>query len=349
MRRDSMILETIAPVIPHLRTVAIDEPQLRQVCAHVESAALRLPTWDDAVFISHPPEARAAQIVLFNSVNFSYWGDDSRWTIDFYGQSLDGAWGMLGALARAVDEGFPLFEGAYLAGIPETDARHILRGNGLPPAVGEPVEPSGGPGGVVEIPMFQERLSILHEVGRGLVAQFGGNFGGLLRAARNDAVALVRLLVTSFPSFNDVARLELPSAPEGPGEVTVAFYKRAQLAAAMLYEAFGGEGPGDLRRVEELTVFADYKLPQVLRRLGILHYAPHLAGRVERQEPLAAGSREEVEIRAATVWAGELIRQTLVSRFPEISALHVDYWLWREGQRQGANVRPYHRTRTIYY
>jgi len=130
---------------------------------------------------------------------------------------------------------------------------------------------------------------------------------------------------------------------------TVAFYKRAQLAAAMLYEAFEGKGLGDLRRTEELSMFADYKLPQVLRRLSILRYAPHLAERVDRREPLATGSREEVEIRAATVWAGDLVRQAIVPRFPQVTALHVDYWLWRAGQVQGPDVRPYHRARTIYY
>jgi hypothetical protein len=193
-----MILDTIAPVIPHLRHVTIDEAQLREVCAHLSGpasdralpATLRLPTWDDDVFILHPPEARAAQLLLFNTINFSYWGEP-KWTIEFHGRPLDGAWGMLGALARAVDEGSPIFDGAYLATIPESDARHILRGN-------------------VEIPMFQERLDILHEVGRVLVAQFRGKFDNLIHAAGNNAVALARLLVTRFPSFNDVATLNSP-------------------------------------------------------------------------------------------------------------------------------------------
>ena len=91
-----MILDTIAPVIPHLRHVTIDEPQLRQVCAHVLPDTLHLPTWDDDVpstgsgrcFITHPPETRAAQLLLFNSINFSYWGDP-KWTIDFHGRLLD--------------------------------------------------------------------------------------------------------------------------------------------------------------------------------------------------------------------------------------------------------------------
>ena len=322
-RSDSpMILDSIAPVIPHLRYVAIDEAQLQEVCAHVAPESLCLPAWDDDVFILHPPEARAAQLLLFNTVNFSYWGEP-KWTVDFHGRSLDGAWGMLAALARAVDEGFPIFDGATLASIPESDARHILRGNVA-----------------VEIPMFQERLAIWHQVGRVLVAQFGGDFGGLIRAAGNDGIALVRLLVTRFPSFNDIARLD--------GHL-VAFFKRAQLAVAMLYEAFDGQGPGDLCHTEQLTVFADYKLPQVLRRLSILRYTQHLADRVDRREPLVAGSREEVEIRAATVWAGELMRQALVSRLPWVTGLQVDYWLWREGRVQGPDVRPYHRTRTVYY
>ena len=77
--------------------------------------------------------------------------------------------------------------------------------------------------------------------------------------------------------------------------------------------------------------------------------------RIDRLKPLAAGSREEVEIRAATVWAGELMRQAIAPRFPqvmrhsEVTALHIDYWLWEAGQVQGPDVRPYHRTRSIYY
>ncbi len=316
-----MILATIAPVIPRLRHVFIDEPQLRQVCADVVPDTLRLPTWDDDVFVLQPPEDRAAQILLFNTINFSYWGSP-KWTIDFRGRLEDGAWGMLGSIARAVqDEDFPLFDGAYLAEIPASELRRILRGN-------------------IEIPMFQERLDILHEVGGALVAEFDGSFIDIIRAAENDAVALVQLLVARFPSFNDVATLD--------GH-TVAFYKRAQLAAAMLYEAFEGRGLGDLRRTEELTAFADYKLPQVLRRLGVLRYAPHLAARIDRREPLAAGSREEVEIRAATVWAAELMRRELVTRRAAVTALHIDYWLWYAGQVQGPDVPPYHRARTIYY
>ena len=46
---------------------------------------------------------------------------------------------------------------------------------------------------------------------------------------------------------------------------------------------------------------ADYRVPVVLRELGVLQYAPALAAAVDSRRELAPGSQEEVEIRAATV------------------------------------------------
>ena len=49
------------------------------------------------------------------------------------------------------------------------------------------------------------------------------------------------------------------------------------------------------------TPCADYRVPVVLRELGVLRYAPALAAAVDAKQELAPGSQEEVEIRAATV------------------------------------------------
>ena len=43
--------------------------------------------------------------------------------------------------------------------------------------------------------------------------------------------------------------------------------------------------------MERLTAFADYKLPQVLRELGIISYHPELAARIDAMEYLQAGLR----------------------------------------------------------
>jgi hypothetical protein len=228
---------------------------------------------------------------------------------------------MMAALSRALDEGYPLLDGAFLARIGEDEFRHILRGN-------------------VPIPLEGERWAIFRVCGMLLARDFGGRWHEVVRRAGGSAVRLVELLVTSFPSWDDAAQFEGRH---------VAFYKRAQLAAGMLYQAFGGQGWGAFEDIGRLTVYADYKLPQVLRKLGILVYDEELSALVDGQTPIPAGSRMEVEIRAATVWAGEEMRQALLDRAPGITATHIDFWLWETSQRKSPDDRPYHRTLTAAY
>jgi hypothetical protein len=56
-----------------------------------------------------------------------------------------------------------------------------------------------------------------------------------------------------------------------------------------------------------------------------------------------------VELRAATIWACELLRREM-SRVSDltITAVEVDQLLWYLGQNS-SEMRSYHRTRTIYY
>ena len=113
------------------------------------------------------------------------------------------------------------------------------------------------------------RAANLRELGRGLLAfsaepdaaaRFIADCGG-------SAIRLVERVVAAFPSFNDVATLD--------GRA-VRFFKRAQILAADLHGAFAGDGLGRFDDLDRLTVFADYKAPQVLRGLGVGHLA--LAG-----------------------------------------------------------------------
>jgi hypothetical protein len=129
----------------------------------------------------------------------------------------------------------------------------------------------------------------------------------------------------------------------------VPFLKRAQICVADLHTTFGGAGWGALRGVERLTAFADYKLPQMLRREGVLVYEPELAEMIETYTLIPAGADAEVEIRAATVWAVELLRQALAKMGIQQTASAIDYRIWLESQSAPADGVPYHRTRTIYY
>ena len=110
-----------------------------------------------------------------------------------------------------------------------------------------------------------------------------------------------------------------------------------------------GKGWGAFNDMENLTCFADYKLPQVLRQLGILDYTSFLEQNIDRKILLKQGSPEEVEIRANTIWAVDLIRQELEVKGKGLKAYEIDWILWNMGQGKGFKVRPYHRTLTIFY
>lgn len=99
----------------------------------------------------------------------------------------------------------------------------------------------------------------------------------------------------------------------------------------------------EITNLRSLTLFADYKVPQILRALGVLEYDPGLAKKLDDYQILKVGSREEVEIRAATIWSGEFLAHQA-----GIMPVEVDNVLWKAAQSI-RDVRPYHRVLTTAY
>nr|BBH92526.1 hypothetical protein KTA_07250 [Thermogemmatispora argillosa] len=288
------------------------------------STASVLPAGYERYHFFDGSERSVNWILLLDALNFCFWPEKGqpRWSITYRGEQLSGYWAEAAALTRAVEEGRPVWDAAYLRDMSREELALIFRSE------------DG-----VEIPLFEERLSHVHEVGRVLVERFNGQFSQAVAQAAGSAVRLVQLLVEAFPSFRDVAHYR---------QREVRFLKRAQICVADLHALFRGQRWGAFSDLEQLTIFADYKLPQVLRHFGVLEYDPSLAERIDRQEPLPAGSEEEIEIRATTVWACELLRQALATRGLFLKAIEIDQQLWLLSQRL-PDMRPYHRTRTIYY
>ena len=174
-------------------------------------------------------------------------------------------------------------------------------------------------------PMLEQRARALRELGR-------RGFDGLVKRSAADTA---RALAENLASYADVAEYDGRDVP---------ILKRAQILPADLHGA-GVANYGDLG---ELTCFADYKLPQVLRHFGVLEYSEPLRRRVDGLEELQPGEPAEVEIRAATVVAVERLREALAQRGRQVSPVELDRILWDISQNLYP-VRPHHRTRTIFY
>ncbi|GLJ12920.1 hypothetical protein SUGI_0200560 [Cryptomeria japonica] len=189
------------------------------------------------------------------------------------------------------------------------------------------------------LPLEDERIRLLHEVGTELEKSFGGKAANLVTAAGNSAVALVELVTRHFPGFRD------HSVYKGH---QVFLYKRAQIFVADLWGAFKGQGYGSFHDIDSITIFADYIIPAVLRQLGVLTYSPTLATIVDGNKELASGTEEEVEIRACTIYAVEKMRELIgVKAGKKVLSVQLDLWLWSCGVKLSS--LPHHRTLSIYY
>jgi hypothetical protein len=112
------------------------------------------------------------------------------------------------------------------------------------------------------------------------------------------------------------------------------FLRRAQRFVMQLNGRFGTKLPKGLRDLDGLTIGADHLNPMVLRRLGILEFSENLEVRIGREDLIFANSREELEIRAATVVAGEALLQALreKKRYRNLTVIQLDHALWRQAR-----------------
>ena len=318
------VLSSCLAVVEHSKHVHIDTEAISDLLAnssHHQISPLALGPAPYHFFDS--TAATAEWLFLADTLNHCFWPDvDSPlWTVHYNDEELSGYWALAASLKRAMEEGFSIHRATTLANLDSETLAHIFRGRG-------------------QIPLFAERLHNLRQAGQVLVDRFQGSFVHVLEEVAGSAIELIDLLAEEFPSFNDTATY---------GGKKVYFYKRAQLLVHDLYTTFSGQSWGNFSDLDHLTCFADYKLPQVLRHLGILHYKPKLADLIQNLVHIPAGSSEEVEIRAATIWAVELLRQELTNQGFRVNSPQLDTWLWHLGQEDAYRALPYHRTRTIFY
>ncbi|CEG36521.1 Cobyrinic acid a,c-diamide synthase [Plasmopara halstedii] len=191
-------------------------------------------------------------------------------------------------------------------------------------------------------PQLDERQRKVQEVGVVLLKHFDGKALNLIKSARCSAVEAIRLVLAYFSGFQDHALYK--------GE-QVHFYKRAQILVGDVWAAYGRRTSGitSFHDIGKLTMFADYRVPQVLRSDCVIHYSPELAQIVDGKVEIPSGSEMEVEIRAATIQAVEQIHQQLISKGYCLHIIELDWLLWQIGEKNKKDLLPHHRTWSIYY
>jgi len=315
------IRRACAAVARQARFVRIVDSQLDLLAARLRAEVGSAAPTDPAHLRLATPQATLAFVVTLDAVNFgSGWFPSLRKP-----PGRSGDFTIAGALRRHFERS-GAWSPAGLAALRAWDCARVFGQDIREPAVAELME------------LFARSLA---DLGRFLDARCGGSFEALVESAGGRAEGLLERLV-EMPLYRDVSRY---------GELEVPLYKRAQITAWDLALAFDHRGPGRFDDLDALTIFADNLVPHVLRCEGVLEYAPELAQRIDRAELLAAGSAEEVEIRAVAVHAVERMLERLSGAGcgARLSASRLDQLLWSRGHQPAFKRRNRHRTRTVYY
>lgn len=266
-------------------------------------------------------------ILVADSIDtaFTDFETHEKFQVDYAGQHWSDSDAEFACIKRAVDNGVPFLEGSYLANLTRAELNRMFVGN-------------------IEMPMLDEKLEVLRQVGRVLVTKYNGRFHNFVRSCSakvyDDGNGLVERLVTEFPRFNDVSMLDGHE---------IKFYKLAQLGVWMLYATLHSSGKFRLDDPEKMTAFADYIVPVALRLHGITSYSERLEKAVDAHQPIPRDFRWEVEIRAHCIYATALLTEEINKRRPanlQVIIPQIDARFWTHFH---TTTWPHHLTRTIMY
>ncbi|XP_065203580.1 queuosine 5'-phosphate N-glycosylase/hydrolase isoform X2 [Planococcus citri] len=283
----------------------------------------------------HPKEKNEKSInwiFLIDTLNFCFWSTNkSQWRVTWNGETYSGYFALCAAVNRAMDEGIDMTNPEVYGNLSFEKFSHILKGDND-----------------VELSLMSERYDCLRESSSVLLEKFSGSFANCIRDCDQSAQKLLDIIVSNFPHYRDEATYN---------NFTVYIYKRAQILVADIWSCFEGKDLGTFTDIDTITMFADYRVPQVLCYFGVLQYPDELLVKLIDGTLLENGSKDEVEIRATSVVAVARINDFVQQKLKEsnktfkCNSILVDQYLWtyRRNRAKYLDCIPFHKTLTIYY
>lgn len=285
-------------------------------------------SFSQSEFHPNPEDPWALEwIFVVDTLNFCFWkfSNENSWTVE----NQSGYFALCAAINRSIKEDKKILDPKFFSTITEKQLENILKGDTD-----------------VKIPLFPERLTCLHEVGNVLLEKFEGSVEKLIKTAENSAVKLLSIIVENFKCFRDEAEYQ---------STKVSFYKRAQIFIGDIWSCFNNKGIGYFKDIEKITMFADYRVPQVLIYFNVMEYNEKLLNELRKDIILKNGDKYEVEIRGCSIHAVELLKEYILSKTSEIkiNSILIDHYLWDFRRKHATEIElkniPFHKTFSIYY
>ena len=278
----------------------------------------------------HPTKVRDEDVdwvFLTSALNFSFWNLPSQkpYLVTYRGKTQNGYMSMCAAINRTLDEGITLTKSEFYGKISSIELNKYFMGDDQ-----------------ISCPMIDERVACLHEISRVLLAKYDGKFVNCLKKCDLSAMKLLQMVTEDFPCFNDAVVYKGKK---------VSLHKRAQILVADLWQLFEGKGLCNFHDIDEITMFADYRVPQSLQYFGAFQYKKELLDFLKSEQLLKSGDPREVEIRGCSIEAVEQIVSKVNAKGVKVNATQIDNFLWSFRREKSKEMEqfPFHKVRSIYY
>ena len=306
------IIESCKYVSKNSKYVSINEEKLNQFIEKIEN--IKMEHWLSSSpfgLLELPVETIINFLLIYESIDFSFWGSP-KWSIETDSDKLDGSIALLYALLKYVKKS----KTTDFSNVSQECFSNILKGN-------------------IEIPLLEERFKIIKEISTIVNEKMQGNFYQYIKHITSDS-ELFETIIKYFPSFKDERTYN---------NQTIYFYKLAQLLTSDILH---------IREQKEkikvdythLVGCADYKIPQILRGIGISNYDDELSKIVDNQIEIPTNSIYEVEIRANMLTVIDMINQKLNHKY---SSIDINDYLFMQKKNKNLTLKPYHLTRCTNY
>ena len=316
---ESQVLSSVSKVIPQLSCLEIDIEKLHE-------AAINLSKEDFGIsYEGNPnivPKEYIRKTMLINTLNFVF--TDFSTSVKYKIENLSDTDAMVYQIEKALLEGVPLTQGHYMRDMDLKEFKRIFTGN-------------------IEMPMADEKVEILNNVGDTLVTKYDGDWINFIedgpKKLYDNGEGLVERLVRDFKRFDDHSFFE---------NEKVYFLKLAQLAFWGIQRELS-KRYFHIEDMENMTAFADYIIPVALESFGIVKYSSGLKEKIDLGILIDRDSIEEIEIRSTSIYVTAKLTE-LINNYKneeeKIIIPQLDFKLWTDFH---ADERPHHLTKTIMY
>jgi len=253
---------------------------------------------------------------ICESINFCFWGNENNNDNNY--ENYIGSEELFNNLKRNIKNDTSILELNRLMNITEDEFINIIG-----------IEFKDSPLLQVRYKLLKDTISIIYNKNE--------NFYKELFSLKSD-IELLNYITQNFWHFDDMSKYK---------NQIIRFNKRATLLVNDLYQ-LSDTIKNNIKSLDNLTGCADYAVPRLLCEYGILNYNEELSKIIFSNSLIEHNSDMEIEIRANTLYALELIKDTLKEKNIYLNSVEIDNIIWNM-RTDKEHSMPVHKTITIYY